>query len=113
MRHEAEQFSLDFSRTREFPSAVQNQEFNGETFEKKKDGKRLQKQHITVFNIMKSGEWITLAELEELTGIPQASVSARVRELRQPKFGGYTVERRRRTESGGTNEYRLKAGGAA
>jgi uncharacterized membrane protein len=39
------------------------------------------------------GDWWTLAELARATGYPEASISARLRDLRKPKFGGYTVER--------------------
>jgi hypothetical protein len=61
---------------------------------------------------MLSGEWLTLAELEGFTGHPQASISARLRDFRRPKFGGHTVERRRRGgPSSGTYEYRLTVAG--
>jgi hypothetical protein len=49
------------------------------------------------------GRWLTLAEVEEMTGDPQASISAQMRHLRKAKFGGYTVDKRRRSE--GTWEY--------
>ena len=35
----------------------------------------------------------TLAEISAATGDPQASVSARLRDLRKEKFGGYIVTR--------------------
>ncbi len=34
-----------------------------------------------------------MAQIEAATGYPQASISARLRDLRKPRNGGYTVER--------------------
>jgi hypothetical protein len=80
--------------------------FDGKTYEEQLDGKRLTGQHAKVYNAMKSSKWYTLYELEHATGCPGASVSARIRDFRKPKFGEHTVERRRRGP-GGTWEYRL------
>jgi hypothetical protein len=55
---------------------------------------------------MKGGQRRTLNELADLTGDPHTSVSAQMRHLRKPRFGSYTVERRRRGD-GGLYEYRL------
>lgn len=50
--------------------------------------------------------WVTRLVIEERYGVAAvASISARLRDLRKPKFGGYVVERRRRTV--GTWEYRV------
>jgi len=54
---------------------------------------------------MKDGTWRTLAEISETTGDPPASVSAQLRHLRKPRFGGYTVDRRHM--GGGLYQYRL------
>ena len=51
------------------------------------------------------GEWRSLAEIAAATGEPEASVSARLRDCRKVKHGGYSVERRRR--SAGCWEYRM------
>ena len=40
--------------------------------------------------------WMTLDELEEKTRFPQASISAQLRHLRKPAYGGYLVAKRRR-----------------
>jgi hypothetical protein len=40
--------------------------------------------------------WLTLDELAKLTHYPQASISAQLRHLRTPEFGGYAVEKRPR-----------------
>jgi hypothetical protein len=49
--------------------------------------------------------WRTLREIEVALGFPQASISARLRDLRKPSFGGFVVKRRRR--SSGTWEYQV------
>lgn len=65
----------------------------GVTFDRKRDGKRLNDQAMRVFKAMQSGEWRTLREISEETGDPEASVSARLRDLRRPELGGFTVQR--------------------
>lgn len=40
--------------------------------------------------------WLTLDELAKLTHYPPASISAQLRHLRKPEFGGYGVEKRQR-----------------
>src|SRR5690242_13840143 len=40
--------------------------------------------------------WLTLDELSKLTHYPPASISAQLRHLRKPEFGGYAVEKRPR-----------------
>ena len=82
--------------------------FDGQTFEAKHDGPRLHAQLARVHDVMRSGNWYTLAQLSELTGDPPASISARIRDLRKSRFGNHTVERRRRGEAPrGIWEYRL------
>lgn len=72
------------------------------------DHARLGRQLDVVRCLMLDGRWRTLGQIEECTGYPQASVSARLRDLRKPRFGGYAVERQRR--SPGTYEYRVTGG---
>jgi hypothetical protein len=38
--------------------------------------------------------WLTLDELAKLTHYPPASISAQLRHLRKPQFGGFAVEKR-------------------
>jgi hypothetical protein len=40
--------------------------------------------------------WLTLEELAKLTHYPQASISAQLRHLRKPVYGGYVVDKRPR-----------------
>jgi predicted transcriptional regulator len=58
-------------------------------------------QLIAVLDVMNPGEFRTLREIEKLTGHPQASVSARLRDLRKPEHG-YVVNRRVRAVKGKT-----------
>src|SRR5216684_4355875 len=60
--------------------------------------------------------WLTLDELSKLTHYPPASISAQLRHLRKPEFGGYAVEKRQRAagrilrgeDFGTVWEYQLK-----
>ncbi len=78
---------------------------DGVTYRPARDKGRLNAQTRRVYDAMVGGRWLTLAELAELTGDPEASVSARLRDLRKPKFGGHTVERR--YVGHGLHEYRM------
>ncbi|SRR6266852_1604243 len=40
--------------------------------------------------------WLTLDELAKLTHYPPASISAQLRHLRKPEYGGYVVRKRQR-----------------
>lgn len=88
------------------PPAILGQ-CDGETFDAKRDGKRLNAQAADVFRLMQDGKWRTLSDIADATGHPEASVSARLRDLRKPKLGGFTVERRH--VEGGTWQYRVIA----
>ena len=68
-------------------------QMDGATFEEPRDGNRLRAQLEAVRTTISDGKPYTLAELERLTGAPQASVSARLRDLRKPKFGNYDIRR--------------------
>lgn len=60
--------------------------------------------------------WLTLDELAMLTHYPPASISAQLRHLRKPEFGGYDVEKQQRASGkilrgedfGTVWEYRLR-----
>lgn len=87
---------------------------DGATYEPALDYERLNGQQERVARVMADGRWRTLGEIQaEIearfdTHDPQASLSARLRDLRKPKFGGHTVDRRRRGEGKrGLFEYRL------
>jgi hypothetical protein len=82
--------------------------FDGATYDKAKDGSRLRIQLQKVKHLMLDGKWRTLAEIAAFVGSPEASVSARLRDLRKNKFGAYTVERRRVPTERGLHEYRVR-----
>lgn len=67
--------------------------FDGATL-KPTDNSRLRAQLDKVRSVMLAGGWFTLEQLSTETLAPQASVSARLRDLRKLKFGAYNVERR-------------------
>jgi hypothetical protein len=79
---------------------------DGETFDPAKDSARLGRLMAAVFDCMKDGSWWTLRALSDRTGGAEASVSARIRDLRKTRFGGYEV-RRRRIGDTGRWEYQL------
>ncbi len=62
--------------------------------------------------------WLTLDELAKLTHYPPASISAQLRHLRKPQFGGFVVEKRcrkvnaalRGEDFGAVWEYQLRRG---
>lgn len=68
---------------------------DGVTFDPYQDTDRLNKQMHRVFMVMRKEEWRTLGEISALTGDPEASVSARLRDFRKPKFGELTLNRKR------------------
>jgi hypothetical protein len=78
--------------------------FDGQTYEPKHDEKRLGNQLLMVQLIMSDRQWHTLQELADATGGTVAGVSARVRDLRKAKFGGFEIERERVV--GGLHRYR-------
>lgn len=84
-------------------------DFDGATYSAPRDKIRLAKQASRVWRILLDGDWHTLAELRRTTGDPEASVSARIRDLRKAKFGGHLVERE--NLGAGTWRYRLVAQG--
>ena len=70
-------------------------DFDGPTYDPALDRDRLTKQLGRVYDALAGGEWWTLADLARAAGGSEASVSARIRDLRKPRFGGYEVERER------------------
>lgn len=81
--------------------------FDGETFDASRDGARLSSQLERVQVLMTDGRWRTLASIAAAVGGSEPAVSARLRDLRKPRFGGLLVERRYVGE--GLWEYRVAA----
>lgn len=78
---------------------------DGVTYDPELDYERLNKQMQKVWRVVRTGRWYTLNDLALATGCPAPSVSARLRDLRKPKFGSQEVQRRRCDE--GLWEYRV------
>ena len=78
--------------------------FGGATYDHDRDRQRLGKQLRAVIDLMVSmrGYWVTLAALSVHVRAPEASVSARLRDMRKL---GFQVERR--YVANGLHEYRL------
>lgn len=79
--------------------------FDGETYDPALDEDRLASLLGRVWAAMAKGGWWTLTRLRDQCGGSEASVSARIRDLRKRRFGSHFVERRRVV--GGLWEYRL------
>lgn len=79
--------------------------FDGHTYDPAQDFHRLKGQLAKVFRAMQDGQWHCLSHLAEIAGGSEAGVSARIRDLRKPKFGAHNIERRR--NGGGLWVYRL------
>ena len=79
--------------------------FDGETYDHQEDFQRLKGQMLKVYELMRDGSWRTLQEISEAVGSPEASISARLRDLRKERFGSFQVERQR--DEGGLHLYRV------
>ena len=78
----------------------------GPAYSEKIDGRRVSNQMMKIRHFMLSVDWRSLAEIEQALNFPQASISACLRHFRKPRFGGYRVEKKRRSE--GTWIYRVR-----
>ena len=89
--------------------SIQPLRFNGPAYAAKHDQKRLTGQILRIFSLMQDARWRTLAEIEESTGDPPASVSAQLRHLRKERFGSHAVDKRPRgNRASGLWEYRVR-----
>lgn len=68
--------------------------FNGADYVPSRDNLRLGSQLQRVFALVADSKWRSLQEMSDLTGDPQASISAQLRHLRKPRFGSWNVERK-------------------
>jgi len=91
-----------------FPDDEPLEDFDGKTYEREHDCVRLNAQLQRVYDVLVPGDWLTLREISDRTLDPEASISARIRDLRKPRFGAYEVWRRRRgPHERGLWEYKL------
>jgi DNA-binding transcriptional regulator GbsR (MarR family) len=76
-----------------------------------KDQPRLSKQRADIRDLMIDGEFRTLREIAEITGYPEASISAVLRALTEPENGGYVKNRIHKGEGKGTWYYQILENG--
>ena len=79
--------------------------FDGADYQVERDTERLSRQLDDIRSLMRDGGWRTLGAIHALTGHPEASISAQLRHLRKPRFGGWRVEKR--YVANGLYEYRV------
>lgn len=79
--------------------------FDGITYDPTLDEVRLSGQLERVRALLLGGAWYSLAHIAAVAGCSEAGASARVRDLRKTKWGGYTIERKRVDR--GLHHYRL------
>ena len=82
-------------------------DFDGPNYDPVIDRARLTGQLKDVYEAVRVNGWHTVAEISGVTGHPEASISAQIRNLRKERFGGLDIEGRYRV---GTRvfEYRLR-----
>jgi hypothetical protein len=83
--------------------------FDGWTFRRDFDQARLSSSLQRVFFALLDGEWHSLQELRRIAG---SAADSRLRDLRKPKFGGFTIHSRRdpTDQCSGVWQYRLATG---
>ena len=75
-----------------FP-VLDNVRFDGGDYVPERDNARLTGQLLRIWKVVSDGKWHTLNDISNKTGDPEASISAQLRHLRKPRFGGYEVKR--------------------
>jgi hypothetical protein len=82
--------------------------FDGESYDPRLDRERLtgQLERVKRFMLDRRG-YATLADIALAARCSEASASARLRDLRKPRFGAHQVDRRRVPGAHGLFEYRV------
>lgn len=81
-------------------------DFDGKHFDPELDAVRLTQQMRDVFECLCGGHgWLTVSEIKGMTGHPEASISAQLRNMRKVKFGALDIRGRYR-EGTRTFEYK-------
>lgn len=68
-------------------------ERDGASFDRERDLARLDNAMGRIYNHMQDGKWYTLAELAEVGQCSEACASARCRDMRKSKFGGFQINK--------------------
>lgn len=101
-------FCQPAERARVFgPPVVRPARFDGADYVPPRDDQRLSSQYWRIWGLMRDGGWRSLAQIAQATGDPPASISAQLRHMRKPRFGGHTVNRRYLGD--GYYEYQVEA----
>lgn len=91
------------------PSPAPHRAFDGVTYDAQRDHVRLKGQQEAVYELMKDGQWRTLRWISERLKQPEASISARLRDLRKVKYGSHVVDKE--CHAGGVWIYRVRVRG--
>lgn len=95
-----------FEYAASLPNPPKKVAFDGATYDAEQDHARLRGQLGRVKLLMRDSKWRTLSEIAQETGGSEASVSARLRDLRKEQYGAHIIERER--VEGGLYRYRMK-----
>ena len=79
--------------------------FDGATYDHRFDYERLHGQLKAVFELMRDGRWRTLSDIGTAVEGSEASLSARLRDLRKAKYGAHQIQRE--SVGGGLFRYRM------
>lgn len=97
---------FDYADT--LPSPPASVAFDGTTYDAEQDHARLKGQLWRVFQLMSDGRFRTLSEIATQADGTEASVSARLRDLRKEQYGAREIQRER--VEGGLWKYRMVVG---
>ena len=79
--------------------------FDGKTYQASRDYTRLHGQLKAVFDLMSDQRWRTLSDIGMAVEGSEASLSARLRDLRKEKYGAHQIQRE--SVGGGLFRYRM------
>jgi len=68
--------------------------FDGSDYTAPRDNKRLTAQMERIFDLMNDGVFRTLRQIADITGDPEASISAQLRNFRKARFGSHTLNKK-------------------
>lgn len=68
--------------------------FDGADYVHERDGKRLANNHFKLKGLMQDEKFRTLREISTLIDVPEASVSAALRDFRKEKFGNNILNKK-------------------
>ena len=68
--------------------------FDGADYVHERDNKRLAKNHFKLKELMQDEHFRTLCEISALIHVPEASVSAALRDFRKEKFGKHILNKK-------------------